>query len=246
MWNIFGKRKESTSIDFSWLGADMHSHLIPGIDDGSPDLETSMLLIKKLCDLGYKKIITTPHILKELYPNTNAIIQQGWATVQKEIEKEGLDVRFSAAAEYFMDENFEQLLKNKEPLRTVKDNLVLVEFSMMSAPLDLQEIIFELQLQNYQPIIAHPERYSYLRKRKEILDELKNSGCWFQVNLLSLIGYYGESVQELAEYLLKKEYYDLAGTDLHHERHIKLLPKVAASPNFKSLKESGLMKNHLL
>jgi tyrosine-protein phosphatase YwqE len=243
---FFKKKNIEASLDFSWLNADMHSHLIPGVDDGSPDLATSLRLIKKLCDLGYRKIITTPHIYKEFYPNTREIIEQGLAAVQKEVAQQGIDVHFHAAAEYFIDEAFEAKLKNKEPLLTLKDNLVLVEFSMVSPPLDLQQVLFDLQLNNYQPVIAHPERYSYLRKRTEVFDELKNAGCWFQVNLLSLIGYYGESVQEIAEHLIKKDYYDLAGTDLHHERHLSLLPKVASSANFRRLKESGMIKNHLL
>ncbi|MER3464159.1 MAG: hypothetical protein C4329_06840 [Chitinophagaceae bacterium] len=243
---FFKKKHTEPSLDFSWLGADMHSHLIPGIDDGSPDLATSIDYIKKLCDLGYRKIITTPHIYKEIHPNMKENILNGCSLVQKQIEQEGIEVTFRAAAEYFMDEHFEQLLQSKEPLLTLKDNLVLVEFSMLSSPMDLQQILFDMQLLNYQPVIAHPERYSYLRKRPEVLDELKISGCWFQVNLLSLIGYYGESVQKLAEDLIKKEYYDLAGSDLHHERHLKLLPKVAATASFRRLKKSGLIKNHTL
>lgn len=243
---FFFRKKESVSIDLSWLYTDMHSHLIPGIDDGSPDMATSLELIKGFAALGYKKIVTTPHILGEVYPNTAEIIKTGNEKVQNAITEAGLSIEFKAAAEYFIDERFQQLLANKVPLLTIKDNMVLVEFSMLSAPLDLQEVLFEMQLQNYQPVIAHPERYTYLNRKREVFDELKSAGCLFQLNLLSLTGHYGSSVQELAEYLLRKEYYDFAGTDLHHQKHMAGLQKLGGSALLKRLKDSERLKNHLL
>jgi len=131
-------------------------------------------------------------------------------------------------------------------LLTLSGNMVLVEFSMLSAPFDLQEMLFEMQLQNYQPVIAHPERYSYLNRKREVFDELRNTGCLFQLNLLSLQGYYGSSVQELAEYLLKKDYYDFAGSDLHHDRHMTGLQKLKSAAWMRKLMESSSIKNHLL
>jgi tyrosine-protein phosphatase YwqE len=181
-----------------------------------------------------------------VYPNTSEIITNGIQEVQKAVAESGIPVEIRAAAEYFMDDYFQQLLKNKTPLLPVKGNMVLVEFSMVTAPLDLQDLLFEMQLQNYQPIIAHPERYVYLNRKKEFFDDLKSSGCLFQLNLLSLAGHYGTSVQELAEYLLKKEYYDLAGTDMHNKRHLEALQKLGSSNSLKRLKESGTIKNHLL
>src|SRR5688572_4983731 len=189
---FFGKKKTS-SIDLSWLGADMHSHLIPGIDDGAPDIATSLELIKGLQQLGYKKLITTPHILWEVYPNTTEIITQGLASLKKAMADEGITIELHAAAEYFIDEYFEENLKKKIPLLPISGNMVLVEFSMITAPMDLQQVLFEMQIQNYQPVIAHPERYIYLTQSKQFFDELKDAGCLFQLNLLSLTGYYGKS-----------------------------------------------------
>jgi protein-tyrosine phosphatase len=242
---FFFKKKENSS-DLSWLCADMHSHLIPGIDDGSPDMTTSLELIRGFTHLGYKKIITTPHILWEVYPNTAEIITEGANELRAAMTEAGITIELTAAAEYFIDEHFQELLKNKMPLLTLSGNMVLVEFSMLTAPLDLQEVLFEMQMQNYQPVIAHPERYVYLSRRKEAFDELKNTGCFLQLNLLSLTGHYGSQVQELAEYLLKRDYYDFAGTDLHHHRHLAALQKMGSSPSLKRLKDSGSLKNHLL
>lgn len=181
-----------------------------------------------------------------MYPNTSEIIIAGVAEVKEKLQENNISIEFSAAAEYFLDEHFEQELKTKVPLLALKDNLVLVEFSMVTAPFDLKDLLFEMQMQNYQPLIAHPERYIYLRNKKIFFDELKESGCQFQLNLLSLTGHYGTSVQELAEYLVKKEYYDYAGTDLHNSRHLISLQKLQNIPLFSRLKDSKRLKNHLL
>lgn len=243
---FFGKKKTPPTIDLAWLGADMHSHLIPGIDDGAPDMTTSIEMIKGLQALGYKKLITTPHVLWDVYPNTTEQIAEGLALLKKAVADEGITIDLHAAAEYFIDEHFENSLKNKIPLLPISGNKVLVEFSMITAPLDLQQLLFEMQIQGYQPVIAHPERYIYLTNRKQFFDDLKNGGCLFQLNLLSLTGHYGRAVQELAEYLCKKDYYSLAGTDLHNTRQLTALQKLSASLLLPRLKDSGLLENHRL
>jgi protein-tyrosine phosphatase len=243
---LFFRKKENTSVDLGWLQTDMHSHLIPGIDDGSPDLKTSLELVKGFANLGYRKIITTPHILWDVYPNTRDIILDKYTGLKNAVIEAGIDIQIEVAAEYYIDEHFYGLLKNKTPLLTLGGNMVLVEFSMLSAPFDLQDMLFEMQLQNYLPVIAHPERYSYLNRKREVFDEFRNSGCLFQLNLLSLQGYYGNAVKELAEYLLKKDYYDFAGSDLHHERHMAGLQKLKTANWMRNLMESSSIKNHLL
>lgn len=246
MWLSKLFKNDAPVASLSWLQTDMHSHLIPGIDDGSPDVEASVSLIKGFVALGYKKIITTPHILWEMYPNTPQIIQKGLADVKAALAVENIQMEISAAAEYFIDEHFVQALQQKEPLLTLKDNMVLVEISTITAPFDFKEVLFEMQMQNYQPVIAHPERYIYLKNNKSIFEDLKDAGCLLQLNLFSLIGHYGISVQELAEYLIKKDYYDFVGTDLHHAKHLPLLEKAASSPLLSRLKDSGSIKNSLL
>ncbi|HWJ91755.1 MAG TPA: CpsB/CapC family capsule biosynthesis tyrosine phosphatase [Flavisolibacter sp.] len=242
---MFFSRKKSASIDLSWLGADMHSHFIPGIDDGSRDMDSSLQMIRGLADLGYKKIITTPHVLWDLYPNTPEIIGAGLENLTAAVQQAGIGVSVEAAAEYFIDDHFSRELRAKAPLLPISANMVLVEFSMITASLEVQEVIFDLQMQNYQPVIAHPERYAYLTRKRDYFDDLKFSGCYFQLNLLSLAGHYGTAVQELAEYLMKKNYYDLAGTDMHNTKHLEALRKLSPSL-VKKLQDSGSFKNHLL
>ena len=153
---IFWRKKNTAVVDLEWLGTDMHSHLVPGIDDGSQDITTSVSLVRGLRDLGFKKLITTPHILWEVYPNTPDLITNGLEDVRAAVHEAGIEVELHGAAEYFIDEHFEEQLRNKIPLLTLSDDMVLVEFSMVTAPMDLQQVIFDMQLQNYQPVLAHP------------------------------------------------------------------------------------------
>ncbi|GAC1419406.1 MAG: capsular polysaccharide biosynthesis protein [Flavisolibacter sp.] len=243
---FFFKKKIKENLDLSWLKCDMHSHLIPGIDDGSQDIETSLALIKGLSAFGLKKLITTPHVLSEMYPNTSQQITQGLGILREACLKEGIDIALNAAAEYFIDETLEEELNKKANLLTFYSNHILVEFSMITAPMDLQKILFEMQIHNYQPVIAHPERYIYLASNKTLFEDLKDSGCMFQLNLLSLVGFYGASVKDLAEYLIRKNMYDFAGTDLHSLRQLPAYQQLSGSSTLKDLKDSGTIKNYLL
>jgi protein-tyrosine phosphatase len=243
MLSLF-KKKITVPSDLSGLGCDMHSHLIPGIDDGSPDMETSIRLIRGFIELGYKKIITTPHINADIFPNTPAIIRAGQAAVMEELKRLAIDIEFHAAAEYLMDERFSQLLASGEPLLTLKDKLVLVELSFAVPAINLKEILFDMQLKGYIPVLAHPERYLYFGANKKWYEHLRDAGCLFQLNLLSFGGYYGPDSRQLAEYLVKKQYVDLLGTDLHHEKHLEILR--SSSKIHRAVQElmlTGLIRN---
>lgn len=248
MFNLFSKKKKEEAIkaDFGLLKTDMHSHLIPGIDDGSPDMKTSIQLIKGMTALGFTKLITTPHIMWDMYQNSREGILEGLELLRAEVNAQGISVELNAAAEYFLDDHVEGLLKMKEPLLTISENKVLVEFSLAHQPMSLKDILFELQMQGYQPVIAHPERYIYLDNNTAFYDELKDIGCLFQLNLLSLSSYYGRSVHELAQYLIKKEYYNLVGTDLHHFRHLDGLHAPAIHAPLQKLIDSGRLLNSRL
>lgn len=240
---LFFKKNKKERFDYRLIGADMHSHLLPGIDDGSPHITTSVELVKGLHDLGYTTLITTPHIMRDMYPNTPEIIAARLKELQSSLEQSGIPVTIQAAAEYFLDEYVEDLLKQKEPLLTIKDNWVLCEFSLAFASRGLKDILFEMQMQGYQPVIAHPERYIYLQQEKSFFDELKDTGCYFQLNIGALCGYYGKSVQDLAEYLIKKGYYDLVGTDLHNIRHLEMLEDAALTTPLQQLLDTGRIRN---
>nr|MBA4167998.1 hypothetical protein [Chitinophagaceae bacterium] len=233
--------------DLSGLATDMHSHLIPGIDDGSPDVETSIALIRGLTALGYKKFIATPHILWDIYKNTSATIVPAHQQLQQALRDNNMNVPVQFAAEYFLDDHVTDLIEQETPLLTIKKNWVLTEFSFVSAPLDLKEKLFALQIAGYHPVLAHPERYLYFARDRSMYDALKEAGYYFQVNLLSLAGYYGRGPQELGEYLIKKKYVDLLGTDLHHTRHLQALQTSPQLTNFvKEVQDSGNLLNSSL
>jgi tyrosine-protein phosphatase YwqE len=247
MFKLFSKAKSShTGFDFSLLKTDMHSHLIPGIDDGAPDMETSLRLIRGMMELGYKKLITTPHVMWDMYRNTREGILEKLEHLRSTVKAEGLDVEINAAAEYFLDDYMEGLVKKNEPLLTISSNMVLVEFSMAHPSMSLKDILFDMQMQGYLPVIAHPERYIYLEHNKEFYEELKTIGCLFQLNILSLTNHYGKSVHNLAQYLIKNGYYDLVGADLHHERHLAALHDPALIAPLKKLLDSGKIINDRL
>ncbi|HEX7847526.1 MAG TPA: CpsB/CapC family capsule biosynthesis tyrosine phosphatase [Chitinophagaceae bacterium] len=248
MFKLFSKSKKevASKSDFSVLKTDMHSHLIPGIDDGSPDMATSLKLISGMSELGFSKLITTPHIMWDMYKNSREIILEKLEVLRGEVAKNNIPVEINAAAEYFLDDHVEELLKDGKPLLTISGNKVLVEFSLAHMPFSLKDILFEMQMQGYQPVIAHPERYIYMEGNKAFYDELKSIGCLFQLNLLSLGNYYGRSVHELAQHLIKKSYYDIVGTDLHHFRHLDALHGPGLQAQLQKLLDSGKLINDKL
>jgi protein-tyrosine phosphatase len=246
MFGLF-KKKVQENADLSGLVADMHNHLIPGIDDGSTDLESSIVMIRAMHALGYRKFIATPHVQWEMFKNTHEAIANGARLVQERLKETEMEVGFRGAAEYFLDEHVDELLDKNIPLLTIHKNMVLVEFSFIRQPMDLKEKLFQLQIKGYQPIIAHPERYLYFGAHKNLYDELHDMDCVFQLNLLSLVGYYGKKQEELAQYLIKKRYVSLLGSDLHNIRHINILRASSTiSATVNRMLDSGVLLNPLL
>ncbi len=205
------------------IHTDIHSHILPGIDDGSPDIETSLTLIRGLVDMGIKETIATPHIIGDMYRNNATTINAALAKVQEACATENIDIKIGAAAEYIIDDYFLGLLANGEPLLTIKDNLLLTELMYTAQPENLEEIAFEIITAGYQPIMAHPERYFYFHKNYDEYYRLKELGFLLQVNLLSIPGYYGPPVAKAAHFILEKGIADLVGTDMHHVRHMRAL-----------------------
>jgi protein-tyrosine phosphatase len=243
MFDFFKKKRNALPLlDFSVIGTDMHSHFIPAIDDGSDSLETSILLIKGLVELGYKHIITTPHVMSDHYENSSETILNGLKIVQEQLHLEGVSVSLHAAAEYYMDEYFLNLL-NTQPLLTLWDNHILVEMGFFSPPRGWESYFFKMGLKGYKPILAHPERYSYFHKSYVEYAEIREKGVELQVNLLSLVGYYGESVQKTALRLIDDKLIDYIGTDTHHVRHLETVKTKLNSPEIQKILNNYPFKN---
>jgi tyrosine-protein phosphatase YwqE len=216
---IFKSEPKRDPINLSVFGSDIHSHLIPGIDDGSPDMESSIEMIQKFKSLGYKKIITTPHVMCDYYQNTPDKILKGLDDLKEELQNQNINIDISAAAEYNLDDGLQELIDKKQIL-TFGDNYVLFELPFMQEPRNLQEIIFNFQMAGYKPILAHPERYSYWYKDDEKYEELKSRGVLFQMNLLSLTGHYSPETKKIAEKMVDANLIDGIGTDCHRIEHL--------------------------
>jgi protein-tyrosine phosphatase len=215
---------------------DIHSHLLPGIDDGARTISETTRLVKALKEIGINQFITTPHISHYIWDNSPQSIIANHSETKLSLDDHNLQVPFHAAAEYFMDDWFENHFKS-EKLLTLKDNYVLVEMSYMNAPVQLYKILFDLQVAGYIPVLAHPERYYFYHKNLDEYDKLKKAGCLFQLNLLSLVGYYGQRISNVSDHLLKKGLYDFTGSDVHHYSHIAAFSQKIKVNNIATLKE---------
>ncbi len=233
----FLKNKKTIETPFAGIGVDMHSHLIPGIDDGAENLEDSVKMILKLKELGYDKIITTPHTYKEYYPNTSQGILDGMDLLNSRLKELEVEVEVKAASEYFLDEHFAELLEKRDLLTLGATNYVLIEISFFGAPPNFEDYIFQMGLAGYQPILAHPERYSFYANNFKKYERLVDLGCALQINALSLTGRYGSLAAKTAEKLLKNEMVTFFGTDCHNIGHTNQLYQLGQSSKWQKYKD---------
>jgi protein-tyrosine phosphatase len=245
IFNFFGKKKEVLQpFDLSRFKVDIHSHLIPGIDDGSQTMDETIAMLAKFQSLGYKKVITTPHVMSDSFPNTSENILAGLEDVRAEIKKVGLTIEIDAAAEYYFDETFVAKIKAKD-LLTFGDNYVLLEFAFHSPPQYIDQMFFELQSRGYRPVVAHFERYMYYLGKIDRAIEWRQKGINIQININSLSGHYGPDIKKQAERLIDAGEFDFIGTDCHRIEHLMLLEDSLTSPYIHKIGHY-LLKNTIL
>lgn len=232
-------QKNHTYTDFSTIGLDMHSHLIPGVDDGAKDVEDSIQLIKGLSELGFRELITTPHTLQDIHPNTRESLQHGHSLLDGQLPT---GISLTLSSEYYLDEQFQDRL-TANAVMPFKGNRLLVEFSQIVKPFDLEEVLFDLAIRGYQVVLAHPERYLFFHKQFNYYTRLKEMGVELQVNALSLTEHYGKGIKQIAEKLIEKNMINFIGTDIHHIRHLEILSRVPITKHFALLVDSGNLKN---
>lgn len=216
---------------------DIHSHLLPGIDDGAKTFEDTLRLTKALQGFGISQIITSPHVMQYVWNNSSDQIKENKAATIIDLQKQNITIPLYAAAEYMLDDHFVQLFQSGD-LLTLKGKYVLVEMSYINAPIQLYSILFDLQVAGYIPVLAHPERYIFYHQNFDEYLKLKRSGCMFQLNLLSVMGYYGEGITKIAEKLLQKGMYNFVGSDVHHDNHIAAFEKRVKYKDMTPLKEA--------
>lgn len=223
---------------------DLHSHLIPNIDDGLSSLEESIAIINQLKVIGFKKIITTPHIMSHRYPNTKDTINPGYQLIKKELIKRKIDIEIEFAAEYYYDEYFLELI-NKKELLTFGDNYVLFELSYSSKPFMLKETVAKIIEAGYKPILAHPERYMYYSDESDY-KVLKAMGLNLQININSTQGFYGKKVKKSVEKIVNLGIVDFVGSDLHSQRYMDAFYKSLQCEYYSEIFKKNEIKNNYL
>jgi len=238
--SLFGKKKEKQKGPS--LKIDLHSHLIPGIDDGSKNMEESLHLLKGMQALGYEKVITTPHIMIDAYKNTPEIINIGLRALREEAKSHGIEVEIEAAAEYYLDEGFYDHL-HSDNVMSIEGKYLLFETSYVSKPLQFEEMIFEIGAAGYIPLMAHPERYRYIRDPLKEYTRFKELGVMFQVNLNSFGGHYGKDAKKKADFLSNEGMIDFLGSDVHHAKQVETLNNVFMSETYSDIFKNNTIRN---
>lgn len=246
MFAFWKSKKIIPSGNWAFLNTDIHSHILPGIDDGAATIENSLDLIRVMREHGFSKMVATPHVSEDIYPNSKGTILRQRDALRGALKNQGLDFPVDAAAEYMIDAGFIALAKGQERLLTLDGNdRVLVEMSYLSESPYLAQSLFTMQTQGYQPVLAHPERYIFYHDRLEKYEELSENGFLFQLNTISLSGYYGKPVQKTAEYLLRKRMYHYCGSDIHHLKHTRALNSILTKPVWNELEAYGFKNREL-
>jgi len=245
MFGLFKKKDFKKHITFNYesVKVDMHSHVLPGIDDGAQTPQESIALIRKMMELGISKIIATPHIMVDFYRNTHDTINNALGILKAELQKENINIEIEAAAEHYFDETFEARIDNKQ-LMTMGNDHVLFEFGFISPPPNYITVIQKLTGLGYRPILAHPERYTYMN-----LEQYKNLhdwGCDFQLNTISLTGYYGKDVKAAAELLIDNQLIDYISSDMHHLRHAQAFKDALRTTYIEKVLFDYPLKNTML
>ena len=246
MFGLFKKSApKEAEIDFSALAVDLHSHMIPGVDDGAQTVEESVALVNSMKDLGFRKIITTPHIMADYYRNTRDTIERGLDILRGELNRLNIDMPVEAAAEYYLDETFDNKLQ-KGDMMTMGDGFLLFEISFVNFPQNMFETIERIKDKGYKPILAHPERYPYLFDSIDNYRRIKESGCYLQLNTISLTGYYGKATQKVAEELVDNMLIDFISSDMHHLKHAGALKRSLSLPHVRTLLTDYQLQNTML
>jgi len=244
LFDFFFKPHEQQKLPFV---TDIHCHIIPGVDDGAPDITSSLFLLEQMADWGLKRVFASPHSTQDNFENTPQTLAQPFADLKDEAAKAGLALEIHHHMEYRLDEFFMCQLE-ADNIVCLPGKFLLIENSFAIEPWGLENIVYDLMSRGYKPVLAHPERYQYYSGRhRNRYTELHNLGLYFQINLLSLAGHYGKLERETALYLLKNNMVQFVGTDLHRTSHVESIRKYLRSSNYlKDLKLIDRLHNDSL
>jgi tyrosine-protein phosphatase YwqE len=236
-------KKETKSANA--ITVDIHSHLLPGLDDGVQTYEESEDIILHFQKIGYKKLITSPHVMSDTFRNTTERILARLTKLQNYLKNQEIDVEIQAAAEYYLDEHVFKMLETDQRMLTFGKNYLLFETNFLNEPFNLRDFIFLATTKGYRPILAHPERYAYLQGNIDKAKDLLDRGVLFQVNISSITGHYSKVVQSAANKLIDRGWVHLLGSDCHHYQHVKLVEEAQQMKYFQKALELPLLNNSL-
>ena len=240
---MFSFLKKKTTNPVQSLHCDIHSHLLGGIDDGAKDWEDSLAIIRDLKKCGFSKLITTPHIMNDVYRNTPEIIEEKLRELKSQLANQQIEIEIEAAAEYYLDETvYHQVLGSKR-LLTFGNNYLLFETNFLSEPYFLKDFIFQAATQGYQLVLAHPERYGYMTMSKA--EDLKSRGVLLQLNTISLNAFYSRPIQKMAQQLIDKGWINFLGSDCHTVSQANELAKTMKLKYYQKALELPLLNRAL-
>ncbi|RWY49466.1 tyrosine-protein phosphatase [Mucilaginibacter gilvus] len=246
MFGLFKRKqvKKERTLDYGPVMVDMHSHVLPGIDDGAQTPEESIVLIKKMMELGIKKIIATPHVMVDYYRNDRDSIMNALAVLKEELKNQNIDIPVEAAAEHYFDETFEKRIDERSLMTMGADNYVLFELSFINEPHNVIQMIQKMRDAGYKPILAHPERYAYMNIDR--MRAIRSWGCALQLNTIALTGYYGKPTQKMAEDMIDEQIVDFISSDMHHPRHAAAFEDALTTDYIEKLLNDYPLKNKML
>jgi tyrosine-protein phosphatase YwqE len=238
-------RKKEPTKNLNQLRTDIHSHLLPRLDDGVQSYEESEDVILHFQQLGYRKLITSPHVMSDTYKNTPEKILARLAKLRTYLQSQEIDVQIDAAAEYYLDEQVFKMIENNQKMLTFGKNFLLFETNFLNEPFNMKEFIFLATTKGYKPVLAHPERYAYLQNNIDKAEDLLDRGVLFQINISSITGFYSKIVQTTANKLIDRGWVHLLGSDCHHLQHVRLVEEAQQLKYFQKALSLPLLNNSL-
>lgn len=241
---LFKRSKEQVKLFYN---TDVHCHILPGVDHGSQSMEQSLEMLRAEAEMGINRVILTSHVTAITFENTRETLTDAFMKLKDAVTDEGMDMELFLSAEYRMDEYFDKEYA-ADHLIPMPGNHILLENSFQQELMNLDDLLFDMQVKGYRTILAHPERYAYYSRRRKRYEQLHNAGARFQVNILSFTGYFGEEARDSALWFAHNGMIDYLGSDMHNVKHAHIIMDYINSKEWKKLSPEieSTVKNDLI
>lgn len=243
MFNLF-KRKPKELVTL-FYNTDVHSHILPGVDHGSQDVDDSLEMLEAELSMGINRVMCTSHVTAETFENTPETLHAAYDELKAAVEREKIPVEIFVSAEYRIDEYWHKEWEAGH-IVPMPGNYVLLENSFVQELIGIDDMMFDLQTSGYSPILAHPERYRYYYDRHDRLRKLHSASVSFQVNILSLAGYFGDGARKAAVWLIENGLCDMLGSDMHSMEHAYVIKDYIQSRDWKKLCEKNDLERKII